>query len=314
MIPVFVGFDPGNNRTKIRLLDKNAQIPSRIAFDCPPRAISTTTGMALKSQAFDLLFKDDQRLWFGLDTLAGGAIQKLDMAKYDADHISVLFRAALYHWGKIYKIDLSTLGKLNIVASMPPGLFQSPANNKAAKAAFQKAFNRGQSHVKIRDGKKSVQIVTHFQELAQEAVAWGQNIPRDGKTVLTVDLGGFTNDYAIFNGSPKPRLAKTDNGGLLHTYAAINPNDPAQAELRVLRTRKNGLPTELAVYYNGIENKIQLLKGRWPDPIDIIYIIGGGAALMTPAIAATFKPLADKVYIKDEFANAEANWRLAGGK
>lgn len=320
MTPVTpVGLDLGNNETDICIFGKVAKIPSRIAFVCPPGQISPRTGQELKINAFKLLFEDDRPFWFGPDTLGGSAIQKLEMSKYDPDHISVLFRAALYQWARVYKTDLSTLGKLNVVASMPPGLFKNQVNNKAATTAFRKAFNRSQSHVKVKDGKTTTQIVTQFGGLERECVGWGQDLPQKGKLVLTVDLGGGTNDYVLFNGSPEPvpPTPLTDNKGLLHAYQKINPNDIEGAEMKVLRDKKKGLPHQLVTFYNEVERRIQMITAWIPKsklPLNCIYIIGGGAALMTPTVKATFTPLAEKVIVKDEYANARANWVAAGGE
>ena len=310
-----VGLDLGNSETKVCILGKFAKIPSRVGLEKPQGAISSKTGRELKAQAFKLLFDSDKTGWFGQDVLGASAIQKLDMAKYDAVHISILFRAVLYQWQKVHKIDLSTLGKLNVVTSMPPGLFQKSASNNQAVVEFKKSFNRGQSHVWIRDGKSSVQIVTQFGGLIQEAVAWGSDMPRQGKMILTVDMGGLTNDYALFNGSSTPVFSRTDKTGLLHAYAAINSNG-AQAELNILRNKSEPLPAPVVAHYNQVENRIQLIKATIKRDIDHLYIIGGGAALMPAQIKATFAPLAGKLTVKNEYPNCEANWRhgQAGGQ
>ncbi|KKM90969.1 hypothetical protein LCGC14_1233210 [marine sediment metagenome] len=310
-----IGFDFGNTSAKVCIGVENgrrfAKIPSRVGLEKPQGAISSKTGLELKAAAFSLVFNSDDTFWFGQDVLGASAIQKLDMSKYDADHISILFRAVLYQWQKVHKIDLSTLGKLNVVTSMPPGLFQKSASNNQAVTAFKKSFNRGQSHVWIRDGKSSVQIVTQFGGLIQEAVAWGSDLPRHGKMILTVDMGGLTNDYALFNGSSTPVSSRTDKAGLLHAYAAIGSN-AAQAELNILRNKNKQLPAPLVAYYNEVENKIQLIKAFIKRDIDHLYIIGGGAALMPAHIKATFSSLAGKITVKNEYANCEANWRHAG--
>jgi hypothetical protein len=312
-----VGFDLGNTSTKICIDGRVAKIPSRVAFASPPGQISQKTGQELKQKAFSLLFQQKSETvlrWFGQDTLGIGAIQKLDMAKYDPNHITVLFRAALYHWGKTHRVNLSNLGKLNIAASMPPGLFKDQQKNKLALTSFRKAFNRGQSHLKVRDNKESVQIVTHFHALVREAVAFGQDIPRQGEFVLIVDIGGFTNDFALYNGSAEPLGTWTDNNGLLAAYCDIDPLDPAGVELKILRNKKRGLPHQLVTFYNEVERRTQIIALRLPNPITKLYIIGGGAALMSPTIKSVFTPLANKVIFKNEYANCETNWRKAGGK
>lgn len=312
-----VGFDLGNTSTKIFIDGKTAKIPSRVAFEAPPGQISQKTGQELKPKAFPLLFSQKDKTvvmrWFGQDVLGVGAIQKLDMAKYDPSHITVLFRAALYHWGRIHKVDLSGLGKLNIVASMPPGLFKDQQKNKVTQSAFRKAFNRGQSHLKVRDNKTSIQIVTHFQSLVREAVAFGQDVPRHGEFVLIVDIGGFTNDFALYNGSAEPLGTWTDNNGLLAAYCDIDPLNPAHVELKILRNKKGGLPHQITTFYNEVERRIQIIALRLPNRITKLYVIGGGAALMPSTIKAAFTPLAEKVIFKNEYANCEANYRKAGG-
>lgn len=324
-----VGFDPGNTWANICVSWPGCKdglvgkIPSRYAYQQPPSQINAS-GQFGKVQAFSLLFSQDNgndlRLWFGQDTLAIPAIQKLDEMKYDAAHISVLFRAALYQWflthrGR-HKVNLADLGRLNVVVSMPPGLYQDSKIFNKAKSAYRLAFNgkSRQAHQKIRDGKRTVQIVTQFGGLQQEAVAWGKEKPKHGEWVLTVDLGGGTDDYALFNGSDKPRETKTSNTGLLHVYQQINPVQPSLAELEILRNKKGPLPAQLLTHYNEVERRIQLFTRRLPIEVSRIYVIGGGAALMPASAQRTIKQLASEVFIGDEYANARANWRKAGGK
>lgn len=320
-----VGLDLGNTWTNICVKGLVAKIPSRYAYKCPPGQLNAS-GQLGKPQAFPLRFiqesGDDLQIWFGQDTLAISAIQKLDNLKYDAGHISVLFRAALYQWEQTHKgrhkVDLVNLGMLNIVASMPPGLFKDAKVFAKATNAYKSAFNgkSKQSHPKIRagDGKRTVQIVTRFGGLQQEAVAWGKEKPHQGEWVLTVDLGGGTDDYALFNGSDTPRETKTSNTGLLHVYAQINPVAPGAAELEILRNKKGPLPAALLTYYNEVERRIQMFTRVLPVEVSRIYVIGGGAALMPLSVQKTIKQLADDVFIKDEYANCRANWTAAGGK
>lgn len=299
-----------------------AKIPSRYAYEQPLGQINAS-GQLGKAQAFWLRFiqenGSDLRLWFGQDTLAIPSIQKLDELKYDAAHISVLFRAVLYQWFLThrarYKVNLGDLGRLNVVVSMPPGLYQDARIFNKAKKAYEFAFNgkSKQSHQKIR-GEQPVQIVTQFGSLEQEAVAWGQNKPRRGEWVLTVDLGGGTDDYALFNGSDKPRETKTSNTGLLHIFQQINPVDPGLAELEILRNKKGPLPPPLLTHYNEVERRIQLFTRRLPVEVSRIYIIGGGAALMPASAQKSIKQLASGVSISDEYATCRANWLKAGGK
>lgn len=323
-----VGFDLGNSWANVCVSWPGcpdglvAKIPSRYAYECPPGQLNTS-GQIGKAQAFWLRFiqenGSDLRLFFGQDTLAIPAIQKLDEMKYDAGHISILFRAVLYQWFLThrarYKVSLADLGRLNVVGSMPPGLYQDARIFNKAKKAYELAFNgkSKQSHQKIR-AEKTVQIVTQFGGLQQEAVAWGQNKPSRDEWVLTVDLGGGTDDYALFNGSDKPRKTQTSNTGLLHVYQQINPVDPGAAELEILRNKKRSLPPQLLTHYNEVERRIQLFTRRLPVDVNPIYIIGGGAALMPAAAQRTIKQLASDVFIIDEYATCRANWLKAGGK
>jgi hypothetical protein len=194
---------------------------------------------------------------------------------------------------------------------MPPGLFQDPAKNKAARTAFGKAFNRGQSHLWIRDGKAAAQIVTKFLGLQQEAVGYAQGKKRAGPYSLTIDLGGGTNDYALFNSAAQPLQTWTDNDGLLFAFDQIDRINPGRAELKILRNKKT-LPPQILQYFNAVKIKAQkiamALPGASPGAsLAELNIIGGGAALMTPEIKATFAAVADKVSIANEFANAEAS-------
>lgn len=313
-----VGLDMGNTDTKICIEGLVAKLPSRYAYECPPGQINAS-GQQGKPQAFQLLFtrkEETFKLWFGRDTLATPAIQKLDVLKYDPAHIQILLKAALYQWELTHrsrhKVDLANLGKLNIVASMPPGMFEDRKMYNKALTAYKDAFNKNvYSHPKIRDGKRTVQIVCRFAGLQPEAVAWGQSVPRKNEWILTVDLGGGTDDYALFNGSDKPLKTITSPTGLLHVYQQINRVDPAAAELDILRNKKR--PPALLTYFSEVERRIQLFIRQLPVPISRLYIIGGGAVLMPQSTRNNIKTLVPKVYFKDEYANCRANYLKAGG-
>lgn len=311
-----VGLDLGNTCVKLCIeIDGKLlciSIPSLYAFDKP--VIVGKSGQEIKAKVFSLLFKlsedaDDTVLWFGQDVLASqNTIHKLKEAKYNPSHISFLFRAVLYAWSKKYKVDIASLGKLNIVASMPPGLYQKSNLRTQAEKAYGDAFNRGQSHVKIRDGKDTVQIVSQFQSLVREAVIFGKDIPRKNEGVLVYDMGGETNDLALFNGSIEPVWSKSLHTGLLHTFTAIDPANPGMAELKVLNG-KNNLPVALISHYNQAENTILLVKSHFR--IDKLYLIGGGVSLMSKLVRSSFTNLAKKVVFKDEYATVRANWKEA---
>ena len=325
-----VGFDLGNTWTNVCVSWPGcpdglvAKIPSRYAYEEPPGQINTS-GQLGKAQAFWLRFiqenGSDLRLWFGQDTLAIPSTQKLDRAKYVSGHISILFRAALHRWEQTHKegqhkVNLTRLGRLNVVASMPPGLYQDTKTFNKAKGAYRLAFNgkTRQAHQKIRGDKGTVQIVTQFGGLQQEAVAWGKEKPKRGEWVLTVDLGGGTEIYALFNGSDIPYKTKTSNTGLLHVFQRINPVDPGASELVILRNKKGPLPNQLLTHYSEVEWRIQTFLRRLPVEVSRLYIIGGGAALMPASAQKTIKQLASDVFISDEYATCRANWLKAGGR
>jgi hypothetical protein len=305
-----VGLDLGNGWVNICIMGKVAKLPAAYAFQRPTGQI-LPSGLEAKSKAF-LLIVGASELWFGLDVLSGPTISELDDTKYDPDHISILFRAALYAWSKRHKMDLGKLSRLGVVASMPPGAFADRQLNKRAERAYKLAFNRGQSHVQIRDGHESIQIVTQFSGLQRESIGAIASIARPNALILIVDIGFGTVDYALFNGGSEPILSKSDNIGLAHAYEQINPANPALAELMVLRSKKT-LPNEIKVHFNGIKNRVVMIRRKLRQPIEKIAIIGGGAPLMTSPIRATFGQLTNQLVVKDEYENARANWLAAGG-
>jgi hypothetical protein len=317
MTPVGLDFGRGYIKVAIEIdgIVKCAKIPARIATARPPGQVSEKTGLELKSKSFMLLIKNQER-WFGDDVLGVQSFHENDISKCSPEHISILFRAVLYKWSIQYKIDLNSLGKLHIIASMPPGDFKKPQLNKAVLTAYRKAFNTGQSHPKIRDGKNAWQIVTKFSGLVPETAVWGSNIPRKGKLVLVVDIGYWTADYVWFNGSAIPAQTLSDNAGLLHAYSAINPNNPGQAELKVLRLWSKGLlpdsdADKIMLAYNKIKGRIQETNSQLSRSPDKIYFIGGGAVLANKLVKQALSGLATEITYKNEYANAEANWHKA---
>jgi hypothetical protein len=321
MTDVDVGGDFGNRRSKVAIRWKGkilcSSVPSQYAFDEP---LIVKAGQEKKIDAYPLLFrvdKGDLRLWFGNDTLASeNIIAEIDQAKYSKNHLQRMLQAVLYQWSKDHGVPLSELGKLNICVSMPPGAYQRTADRKQAEKAYRNAFNTGQSHMKIRPvNGETVQIVTKFHSLVREAVVWGSDIPRRGELVLTVDLGGGTDDVVLFNGSPEPIDSKTYKTGLIRTYRKINPVNPAEVELRIFRD-KNYMPFPLLTYFNEKKRLIQEILRVLPDRSDKkVYLIGGGAALIArqKTIKAEFAKLMPprKLIVKDQFANAIANLREA---
>lgn len=313
---IAVGFDFGNKWLnlciavggKLRL----AKLPTAYAVQRPERQILPSGKEASKLQAFSLPV-GDTALWFDVDILSGPTYQKLDDTKYDPKHISILFKAGLYAWSQKHKIDLASLGKLNVMTSMPPGAFANGRLRRLAELAYKKAFNRGQSHFQI-DG---AQVVTRFAGLQREAVGVIGSIIREKTTTLIVDIGSGTIDYVLYNGGSEPIWAKSTNVGLVHAYADINPSNPGQAELDALRNKKV-LHPRIKVHFSDIEQRIVMIRRSMEttQPVEKIVFIGGGSAAMTQPIQAEFKKLAPSVIIKKdaEYQNAIENWRAAGGR
>lgn len=313
MIPC--GLDLGNRRTKIHLLGKSSSVPSVIGFDKP--VVLGKNETEIKAKAFSLFFRVDNRdheLYFGRDVLASQSIlQEIDDSKYSKSYIQRLFQAVLYEWSLIHKQDLSQLGKLNIVTSMPPGQYQKNDIRRKAEKAYRSAFNTGQSHMKIRPAQgESIQVVTQFDSLVKEASLYGQDIPRSNQLVLVVDLGGGTTDFVLFNGSSRPIDSRSVNNGLFHVYQKIDMINPQKVELRIM-SDKGYWPNQLISYYNSTRLMINAIIRALPKSPDRIDIIGGGAGLMPSQIQSQFKQLAKSVYIKDQYVNAIANWRKAKG-
>lgn len=332
-----VGCDFGNRRIKIciQAVDSNgklefhkdgkpkllfASIPAIFAFDCP---VVIKDGQEKKVDAFPLLFYveagKDVRLYLGNDTLVSqDTIGKIDAGKYTKSHIQRMLQGVLYQWSIQHKCDLSQLGKLDICVSMPPGSYQKPLERKKAEGAYRNAFNTGQSHMKIRPAQNkaiAIQIVTKFHSLVREAVVWGRDIPRRNELILVADLGGGTDDFALFNGSSEPVDVQTRKTGLITIYKRINSVNPNRAELKILRER-NYFPEPLLAYFNQKELMIQGILRELPERMNKrLYLIGGGASLIdrNKVVKNTFLQLLPpkKVIIKDQYAGCRANWKEA---
>lgn len=302
------GIDFGNRWICLCLAGKIAKILAGYSLKRPPGQINSR-GLENKVKAFCLII-GGQKMWFGIDILGGPIVQELDDLKYDPKHIAILSQAAFYQWSKQYNKDLATLGTLYIVASMPPGAFKDRRLNKQAESAYRKAFNRGQSHLKIRDGKNTVQIVTQFGGLQREAVdAIGQT-KRSKALTLIIDIGFGTVDFVLFDGGAEPSWSRSDNIGLAHAYQEVNSTNPQAVELALLRDKKN-LPPPVQVHFNNIKNRIVMIRRILNSPIDKIILIGGGAAMMTPQLKLAFAPLANNLVVLDDKINARANYEKA---
>ena len=299
------GLDAGNSSFIVSINGKAAKVPAAYAIVRPLGQIKNGKETAPKS--FSLVI-DNKTLWFGADVLTSPAFRGLDEDKLDPKHLSILFRAVLYEWSRRHKIKLSTLGKLNVVCSMPPSPFANRKANAKAMAAYKATFNRRQSHMWVRDGSKvKAQIVTQFGGLEREAATYAIQQQQQAKTPVSMvaDLGYGTSDYVVMEG-PEIRVTKSWPTGMLHTFERMNPGNPYQAEAEILRD-KTSMPPDLALYYSERREEITRIKRVIPREIRKITIIGGGAARMTPDIKSIFRGLADQVLFGNEYANALAN-------
>lgn len=305
------GIDFGNGRIDICIFDKVASMPAGFGLKKPQAQIDDR-GIETKLKAFKLIIKD-REVWFDLDILGGPITRELDDLKYDPSYMSIIFSGILYKWSRQYGVELSSLGKLNVVASMPPGLFSDRAKNKQAQNAYQATFNRRQSHLKIRDGKTTSQVVTRFGGLQREAVGTINFASQVEKIILLIDIGYGTVDYALYNNS-KLIFSKSENAGLLHAFEQINPVNPNVAELDYLRNKKV-LPEEVLVHFGLIKNRIAIirrgLQSSRQREIDKLIIIGGGGPMMTPELKRNFGKLARSIVVKGADVNVRNNWKVA---
>lgn len=303
------GLDFGNGRIDVCILNKVASMPAGFALKEPSPQIDDQ-GIETKLKAFKLIVKD-REIWFDLDILGGPITRELDDLKYDPSYMSIIFSGILYKWGRQHGVELSTLGKLNVVASMPPGLFSDRAKNKQAKNAYQATFNRRQSHLKIRDGKTTTQIITQFGGLQRETVG-AINLTSLEKVILLIDIGYGTVDYALYvDGELK--FSKSENTGMLHAFQEIDPINPNLAELNYLRNKKN-LPEEILVHFGMIKNRVAIIRRGLQSrqrEIDRLIILGGGGTMMTPELKRNFGKLARSIVVKGTDVNVRANWKAA---
>ncbi len=245
-----VGLDFGNGFIKIAIQNKVSKIPASYSMIGPRGMLNPKTGFRAKPKAFSLLF-DDQELWFGQDVLSVTSIRELDTLKYEPRHISILFRAVLYHWSKQHKIDLESLGRLCVTASMPPNVFADRVQYQKAYKAYSKTFNTNKP-VYLRTGQDTYRIATKFVSLQREAISYIEvNQSRLPGYTLLMDLGYGTVDSGLFkDGNSNPLVIKTQNSGLLHAYAEIDDIDPEDIEdeegsrYEEMKEETNGVPED----------------------------------------------------------------------
>jgi hypothetical protein len=254
---------------------------------------------------------DDQVLWFGQDVLGLTNIRELDSLKYNPKHIMILFKAILYHWSQQHRIDIESLGKLCIVASMPPNLYANKTLHNKALSAYSKAFNTTKP-IYLRTSDTTHRIATKFVALKREAISYIEvNQSRLPGYTLLIDLGYGTIDSGLFkNGCATPLTINTQNNGLIHAYAEIDSINPDAIELNIMRG--NSIQ-QIKPYLSNVKNSIirvhRLLQSE--GGLSNLILIGGATRLMDSNYKKSLRDIAPNLIVKDEFENARSNLKFA---
>lgn len=307
LIPV--GFDPGNGFAKIALLGKVAKLPANFSYTQPDGELSAKTLARIKPKAFSII-ADGRELWFGLDSLSNGNGRAIDQAKYHADYLRPLFAASLVQWFKQHRQSPDMLDgkRLNVVASMPPELYQDKATRTKTERAYAETFNHRIDWQVKNSQVDTFQLFTQFQQVTPETLTYmSVNLAKAGYTVV-FDLGYGTLDIAIFAaGSDVPVMTKSLNKGLLHAFSSINALAVNQVELDILRSKSYD---RLNDYFNEVRTIVQTVTRKLPEPLKLVGI-GGGVNLMSKAARDSFNLAFSGLIFKDEFTNARASERVA---
>lgn len=306
------GFDPGNGFAKICLFGKVAKIPANFAYEEPQGQLSGKTLARTKAKAFSLI-KKDQILWFGLDSLDNGTGKEIDQGKYNPDYLRDLFAASLVQWFKQHRESVTILEghKLNIVASMPPELYQDRTRRNRAERVYREAFKHRIDWQVKNSLVDTFQLFTQFYQVVPETLTY--MAVNQAKTDYTAvfDLGYGTLDIAIFKaGQQVPLLTKSLNNGLLHTFSSLDTLNVYQAELTILRSKDYNL---LDGYFAEIKTIVQTITRKLPPDNTTVVGIGGGINLMSKRTRASFDRSFDNLTLKDEYVNVRANHTVAGG-
>lgn len=307
-----LGLDFGNGFVKLCLAGKTSKIPAAYSMGKPQGALSTK-GTLLKPKAFTVMV-GDQEIWVGQDVLGAPLIRNIDASKYQKSHIRILFAAALANHVAKRKVDPESLGRLHIVASMPPGLYQDAEARAKAERAYKLAFNDNRKPWWVRSSlTDTFRISTQFGGLKAEATSYVEaNRLKPGLTLIT-DIGYGTIDFVLVkNGDGEPVLVKSFNNGLVHGFQQINEINHNQAELALLR--KKGDEGKLAPHFNDAKEKLGLILRHIGNANVSVVVIGGGVKLMSKSIKDSFRLLTSSIVFKDEYVNAVSNATLAVAK
>lgn len=304
-----VGFDPGNGFAKIALLGKVAKIPSNFATQQPSGALSNATMTIGRPKAFSIV-ADGRELWFGQDSLDNGTGREIDQAKYYDGYLRPLFAACLVQWLKQHRQSPDVLAgkRLNVVASMPPELYQDKATRTKVERAYSETFQHRIDWQVKNSLVDTFQLFTAFKKVTPETLTYlSMHVARSGYTV-GFDFGYGTLDIAIFkDGVDVPVLTKSLNKGLLHAFTGIDALAANRVELDILRSKAY---ERLDSYFTEVRTIIQSITRQLPEPLKIIGI-GGGVNLMSKAAKDGFNRTFSGLVLRDEFTNARANEKVA---
>lgn len=302
----YVGFNPGNGWTKLSVWHeekvKNYKQPS-VYSPVEPEAELLPNGKTRKLQAHSLVFgQEGKELWFGQDTLGGKTIRYIDGLRYDPDHLSILFKSALVGWANKHKVDINTLGKLNIVACIP----NFDQDKVKAERVFRTAFNVGSKANYIRTPKDTYRITTHFETLIPECYGYAMaNNGLKGYTILA-DLGYGTIIFSLLQ-NQTPISISSFNAGLLHMLQD-NAYKADAYELSILRNKGNLDNLDLIPYCNELLNRIAgyTRKLEYYGGCNNLILMGGTTNQLPNEIKNQLKYLARNVKLLDEYTNSEA--------
>jgi len=305
-----VGLDFGNGFVKLAINGKASKIPAAYSVSMPTSLLSPTTGKPMKPKTFSLSY-GEKTYWFGEAALrTGDSIREIDAHKFnDAEHIQIIFAAALANHVKAHKIDPEAWGRLSIATSLPPSAYADMPTRAKAIKAYEAAFAKRSAPWYVRSSiVDTFRISTEFAGMYQEAATLAQTMKLNRLTLFG-DLGYGTLDLVLVDPRRiEPVFAKSFNVGLAHAFEKLNPINTDRAEYDLLTDA--AARSNLAAHFSTIKGKLSLALRHAPGA-DLV-LIGGGTKLMPPSVLSGFKAMAPTVRVMDEYSNARANEQATG--